>query len=374
MPDDQLLRLLLIEGNPADARWLEDQLRHSGPAWCTLSHATTLAAATEMVRAGGVDAVLLDLSLPDAAGVEAVKRMHLAAPQIPLVVLTRLDDEQAALEAVKQGAQDYLTKDQVTGPLLARAIRYAVERKRADESQRREAAATQTAKLREQFVAVLSHDLRNPLSSIAISAGLLLKNADLTERQLRTVARIASSADRMNRMIRDLLDFTRARLGDGYTLSPRPASLRDVLQQVVNELEIVHHDRSLIVVAEQRCVGNWDVDRMAQVAANLISNGLQYSAPETPVRIALREDAFETVLEVTNQGSPIPPDRLPALFEPFHRVQAHPDGAVAQGLGLGLYIAYQIVLAHRGRIDVRSVPGEGTTFSVRLPRTPSPPV
>jgi sigma-B regulation protein RsbU (phosphoserine phosphatase) len=369
MSGEALVRLLLVEDSLADARWFQEELLDSGRSWYSLSHAPTLAAAIERVRADDIDAVVLDLSLPDAQGIETVSRMRAAAPKLPLIVLTGLDDEQTGLRAVKEGAQDYLIKDQVTGPLLARAVRYAIERGRADDSQRREVVAAHTAQLREQFVAVLGHDLRSPLSSIALSAGTLLKNADMTDRQLKLVARIATSADRMNRMIGDVLDFARTRLGGGYALSISRGSLRAICLQVVEELEMVHHDRSLIYFADQSCWGEWDAGRLAQLASNLISNALQYSAAGTPVRISLHEAESHVVLEVTNEGAPIPADMLPALFEPFYRVQGDPQGMSAQGLGLGLYIAQQIVLAHRGHIDVHSVQGEGTTFSVRLPRS-----
>jgi phosphoserine phosphatase RsbU/P len=365
---EPLLSILLVEDNPADARWFQEELQDSGPPWCELSHVGTLAAAIQRVGVGGIDAVLLDLSLPDAHGTDTVSRMRAAAPGLPIVVLTGLDDEQTALRAVKEGAQDYLIKVQVNGALLARAVRYAIERRRADEAQRREAVAAQTAQLREQFVAVLGHDLRNPLSSIAMSAGSLLKNAEMSERQLKAVARIARSADRMNRLISDLLDFTRTRLGGGYELLRRPGSLADICGQVVEEWEIARQDRSLILIAESRALGDWDPDRAAQLASNLIGNGLQYSPAGTPVRITLTEAGPDVMLDVNNQGPPIPAHLLPVLFEPFYRVQANPAGGSAQGLGLGLYIAHQIALAHDGRIDVRSNESEGTTFSVRLPR------
>jgi sigma-B regulation protein RsbU (phosphoserine phosphatase) len=371
---ESLLRVLLVEASPADVRWFQEELRDSGPPWCILSHVDTLAGAIERVAAGGVDAVLLDLSFPDAHGIDTVTRMRAAASDLPILVLTGLDDEATALRAVKEGAQDYLIKVQVNGALLARAVRYAIERRRADEAQRREALAVQTAQLREQFVAVLGHDLRNPLSSIAMSAGLLLKNTEMPERQLRTVARIAKSADRMNRLISDLLDFTRTRLGGGYTLSRRAGSLTEICRQVVEELEVVYQDRSLILIAENRAWGDWDPDRMAQLASNLISNGIQYSPTETPVRIKLVEAGPDVVLEVNNQGAPILPELIPVLFEPFNRVQTEPTGGSARGLGLGLYIAHQIVLAHQGRIDVRSSDSEGTTFCVRLPRHANTPL
>ncbi|MBC8131963.1 MAG: sensor histidine kinase [Deltaproteobacteria bacterium] len=106
---------------------------------------------------------------------------------------------------------------------------------------------------------------------------------------------------------------------------------------------------------------------MAQLASNLISNGLQHSPSQAPVRITLREEGPFAVLDITNQGTPIPTEMIPVLFEPFYRVQGNPMGGSSQGLGLGLYIAHQIVLAHHGRIDVRSDQEQGTTFSVRVP-------
>jgi sigma-B regulation protein RsbU (phosphoserine phosphatase) len=365
-----LLHVLLVEDSAADARLFQEELRDSGADWCKLHHVETLAAAIEAVRTGRIDAVLLDLSLADAHGIETVSRMRAAAPTVPVVVLTGFDDQETALAAVKEGAQDYLIKAEVSGALLARAVRYAIERKRADESQRREETATQTAQLREQFVAVLGHDLRNPLSSISMGAGLLLKNGDLTERQLRVVARISSSADRMVRMIRDLLDFTRTRLGGGYGLTLGPCSLKEICRQVVEEMETVHQDRALTFTASTRGWGEWDADRMAQLASNLISNAIEYSLKGTPVTINLREEEEgpEVVFEINNRGEPIPANLLPVIFDPYYRVQASHSGRSGQGLGLGLYISHQIVLAHHGRIDIRSNAEEGTTFSVRLPR------
>ena len=365
-PTGPLLRVLLVQDDTADLRWFEDELRGSAPPWCELDNAATLVGAIERVQAGGIDAVLLDLCLPDARGLEAVTRMRAAATGLPIVVLAGLDDERVALNALKEGAQDYLIKDRVSGSLLARAVRHAVERKRVEEAQRRVAAADEVARLREQFVAVLGHDLRNPLSSIAMNAALLLKQADMTERQLKIVARMARSADRMNRMIGDLLDFTRSRLGGGYPLAPSTGSLVETFRQVIDELETVYQDRALALAADGRVVGTWDLDRLAQLASNLIANGLQHSAADTPVRVTLREDGPDAVIEVNHRGAAIPPHLLPALFEPFARVQT--GFGEGQGLGLGLYIARQIVLAHRGRIEARSDETDGSTITVRLPR------
>jgi phosphoserine phosphatase RsbU/P len=365
------LKVLLVEDNMADARLLREYMREPGLEWLELSHVSTVAAAIQATRAGGVDAILLDLSLPDAQGLDAVTRMYAAAPGVPVVVLTGLEDEALALRAVQAGAQDYLIKGQVSAALLGRALRYAVARVRVEDAEKREEAAARAAQLREQFMAILSHDLKGPLTSITMNAGLLLEKADLPERHLKIVARISKSGERMGRMIRDFLDFTRSRLGGGFELLRAPSALSDIAQQVVEEVETGHPDRTVKLSAHSQGWGSWDADRMAQAISNLIVNGLRYSPPETPVEIAITEDAAGVIVEVHNQGEPIPPDVLPVIFDPYFRVRASGRTGSNQGLGLGLYIASQIVIAHGGTIDVRSTQAEGTSFRVVLPRSPA---
>jgi signal transduction histidine kinase len=351
---------------------LHEYLREPGFPTAVLTHVETVAAAIEAARGGAIDAVLLDLTLSDAHGLDAVTRMHGATPGVPIVVLTGLEDQATALRAMQIGAQDYLIKAEVTPPLLARALRYAIERRRLEAAKKREEASAQAAQLREQFIAILSHDLKGPLSSIAMNAGLLIEKAELTERQLKTVARISRSAGRMNRMIRDLLDFTRARLGGGFELERTPCGLAEICTQVVEEIETAHPDRTVRLQITGRGWGSWDADRMAQVMSNLIGNGLRYSPPDAPVQISLVDEGNDVSFEVSNQGDAIPPEMLSVIFEPYVRMRTSAPTEGSHGLGLGLYIANQIVVAHGGRIDVRSSPGSGTTFRVLLTRGAAP--
>ncbi len=247
-------------------------------------------------------------------------------------------------------------------------MRYAIERTRADEATRRAANAAQTAQLREQFVAVLGHDLRNPLSSIAMGAGLLLKSGDLTERHLKVIARIASSADRMTRMIRDLLDFTRTRMGGGYELHLIPCSLREVVQQVIEEFEIVHKTRTLIFDADERGWARWDPDRIAQLASNLIGNGIEYSPAHEPVLIALRQTGTTSCSRSPTTGEMIPPAVLPVLFDPFYRVQVKRVGGPRPGPGAGP-LHLEADRARPSRTDRRAL-GRGERHNLQGPASP----
>ncbi|WP_324960594.1 PAS domain-containing sensor histidine kinase [Archangium sp.] len=226
-----------------------------------------------------------------------------------------------------------------------------------------------TAQFRERFLGIVGHDLRNPLNAITLSARMLLVSESLPERELKAVRRIASSADRMARMIGELLDFTRSRLGGGMPVDPCLADLSCICREVLEELEASHPGARLSLRVLGQGLGEWDAGRLSQVISNLVGNALQYSPEGSPIRITVDGHApHEVVLSVHNEGAPIPEDVLPELFEPFRRGPRDKGHSNGGGLGLGLYIVQQIILAHGGTLDARSQAGDGTTFTVRLPR------
>src|SRR5437764_170073 len=224
----------------------------------------------------------------------------------------------------------------------------------------REEQVERTARFREHFVGIVSHDLRNPLTAIVTSAQLLLRYGELPERQARVVARIASSADRMARMIDDLLDFARSKLGGEFPIHRRRIDLRQICEQTVEELEFAF-TRQVKLEANGDLWGDWDPDRIAQVISNLVGNAVQHS--DGDVKVTLRGEVDVVVLETHNGGPPIPREVLSHIFEPGRRGDAR-----SGGLGLGLFIVQQIVLAHGGSIEVTSNDGDGTKFTVALPR------
>ncbi|WP_223641427.1 PAS domain-containing sensor histidine kinase [Corallococcus sp. EGB] len=238
------------------------------------------------------------------------------------------------------------------------------------ERRRAEDAAREAAQFGERLIAIVSHDLRNPLNAIQLSVTKLLHGDALQERDRKAVSRIARSGERMARMISELLDFTRSRLGGGIPIERVPGDVRMVVRQAVEELEAAWPERSLtLTVGPGRYDGAWDADRLLQVVSNLGGNALQYSPPDSPVRFTLSDADTNVVLEVHNGGDPIPPDLLPRLFDPFRRGAG---GNTHGGLGLGLYIVEQVVKGHGGRIEVRSRASEGTVFRVLLPREHAP--
>jgi PAS domain S-box-containing protein len=217
----------------------------------------------------------------------------------------------------------------------------------------------------QRLIGIVSHDLRNPLNSIAL-AGSLLASLPLDELASKTVARLTRSADRATRLIADLLDFGKARIGTTIPINPRPTNLREIVEHVVDELQVDAAAREIRIGHAGDEDGRWDADRIAQVLSNLVGNAMQHGPPNAPITIHSRIDGDHAVVAVSNDGPPIPAADMPHLFEPFSRGRnaTHVGGS----MGLGLYIAREVVVAHGGTIEVESQLGQGTRFTVRLPR------
>jgi PAS domain S-box-containing protein len=237
------------------------------------------------------------------------------------------------------------------------------------EQRHHEEEKARQAEFEQQLIGIVSHDLRNPLAAMMMGASRLLQLQSLDPRIARTATRIASSGERASCMISDLLDFTKVRLGGGLAVERRAMDLHELTRQIVEEVGLAHSGRRIAIESSGNGRGCWDSDRLAQLIINLLHNALSYSPPETYVRIATRGEGEVVVLGVHNLGQPIPPPMLPRLFEPLQRGPTKADKA-SRSIGLGLYIVKHIVLAHGGTVDVHSAEGEGTTFTVRLPREP----
>lgn len=216
-------------------------------------------------------------------------------------------------------------------------------------------------RLGEQFVTVLGHDLRTPLNAITMAASILKRSV---RRDDKLLDRILSSAARMNKMIAQLLDLALSRLSGGIPIDRKRITLNDVVESAVDEIRQAYPSREIRCTLEPQVQGDWDAERLAQVVSNLVCNAVQYGDADRPIEVRLAMREREAVLEVQNSGTPISPGLLPVLFEPYRRGEGC---ARRGGLGLGLFIANQIVRSHGGRIEVTSTAAAGTRFSVRLP-------
>jgi signal transduction histidine kinase len=222
----------------------------------------------------------------------------------------------------------------------------------------------QTAELRELFIAVLGHDLRTPLSSVAAGAQALQK-MQLGSQATTILERIKRSSDRMARLIENILDFARGRLGGGIPVVQHPdPQLPQALVHVIAELSAIHPERKVDAKIHIDKPVSCDSGRLAQLLANLLSNALVYGTVDEPVTVVARRDGDMFTLSVTNKGKPIPAETVERLFQPFARGAA--GERRQQGLGLGLYIASQIAQAHGGTLSVESNPA-GTTFTLSMP-------
>jgi PAS domain S-box-containing protein len=237
------------------------------------------------------------------------------------------------------------------------------------EQQRSQQQLGEALEFREQMMSILGHDLRNPLGAITMASDSLMRRSDLPTPAREQIRVIRNASDRMNEMIGTLLDFTRTRFLGVLPIVPVPADLGEIARDAVEELRAANPDHEIDLEVRGTPLGEWDPSRMSQMVSNLIGNATFHGAPGTPVRVVVDGRDDTVVLQVSNEGPPIDPDLLPVVFEPFRR-GTHDDRS-PRGLGLGLYIARQIVLAHQGTIAVESTAQNGTTFTVELPRHPA---
>jgi PAS domain S-box-containing protein len=223
-----------------------------------------------------------------------------------------------------------------------------------------------TQEVQAHLLGITGHDLRTPISVVRVSLDVALRDAQLSERNRRVLARASGAASRMSRLVNDLLDYSRARLGRGIPISPRPTDLDAICREIIEEVTSAHPSRKISYQPGADGTGEWDPDRIGQVLTNLLTNAVRYSPEDARISVAWHVEGDRRVLAVHNDGPPIDPELLPNLFEPFERGRSAASG----GTGLGLYIVREIVRAHGGSVAVTSEAGSGTTFTVTLPMRP----
>ena len=471
-----MIRILLVEDNRADARLFEELVSEIPGRPFALEVAGTLAEAR--ARAASCDMVFLDLSLPDAHGIATVTEMATAARSLPIVVLTGTDDPRIWEDAMRAGAQDYLTKAEITPSLVERTVRYARERKRTVEDAQRLAIATEAARragflstlgaaiassldldvmlpavakllvptlgesctidlvrdgvrsrlaasgtsevrrnyetalvargrvvgaiicgldrepdedlrrlaneaadriaigidnamlyataqravrARDELMAVVSHDLRNPIGVVALALNMVEEDPAMVSAALPRAKR---AVDRMIHLIDDLLEIARIENGT-LKIEPKPVPTNQILEDAIEQHGALAEQRgiTLELASSTSAVANVDRQRVGQAISNLVGNSLKFTPAGGRIRIGARAEANEVVLSIEDTGKGISREHLGHIFDRFWQ----PPNTTRDGVGLGLAIVKGIVDAHGGRITVESTPGVGTAFQIALP-------
>ena len=377
----ELVHVLYIEDSDADFEEVVQELNQLSAPQFSVHREVRLADSFEYLRHHAVDMVLLDLFLPDSERFETVTRFHKNFPQLALVVLTGAEDQALGIRAVEEGADDYLVKGQTQSNLLGRTLLYAIERKAQTlaqlallESERiARFDAEKAAGIRDEFLSIASHELRNPLTSLKLQMSLLVKilQGDAVLESNDRVHKLAVGADReidrFGKLIDTLLDFSKIQSGRimlDYSRFEFTQVIRDTVDRLTPELKRANCE--IILDLGLPIVGEWDLLRCEQLLINLLSNGIKYASGK-PIRVSAASDRERVCLHITDQGPGIAPQDQERIFQRFERARI--DRAVA-GLGLGLYVVRQIIDTHGGTIRVKSELGVGSTFTVCLPLKP----
>jgi two-component system sensor histidine kinase/response regulator len=324
--------------------------------------------ALELLLVHEVALALVDVQMPGMDGFELAELMRGTerTQNVPIIFVTAgARDQQRIFKGYDSGAVDFLFKP-IEAHILASKARVFFQlqqqkRQLAEQLQER----SETLRMNEMFTAVLGHDLRGPLSAIMMSAQMLARRPD--EPTQKVGQRLLRSGQWMSRMIEDMLDLTRARIGGGLPVNRQPHDLGELTERLDQERRIAFPGRHIEFVQHPSLAGHWDGDRISQVVSNLLGNALMHGDAAQPVEVCVDgRHAEHVVLSVTN-GGVIPAELLPHLYNPFRSGR---EGASnrTEGLGLGLYIVQQVVHAHRGRIEAQTLPQGATRFEVTLPR------
>ena len=405
--DDRPAQILLVEDSEEYALLVRRLLSRPSLGPFAVERAVSLGEGLARLAAGAPDLVLLDLNLPDCRGLETFDRVHGAAPSVPIVVLSGIDDEGVALEAVQRGAQDYLVKMRIDGPLLARAMRYAIERARAQahiralntDLERRvaerttelreanEALAKANAELREldrmksAFIDVTSHELRTPLVAVRGMLHVLRRRIPSDDATLVQAADAAVRASRrLEGVISRVLEVARSGefLRRVERCTVRPAELVDDVVRTVQPMSQLRGQQLTADVPADVAPLTVARDRLRDVLLNLVLNAVKFTPDGGSVHISVTQGERDTTFRVRDTGVGIAEADQPHVFEPFFTTfdalhhSSGEFGFLQRGMGLGLTIAKSFVEWHGGTVGFESAIGQGSTFWFTIPRPDAP--
>jgi signal transduction histidine kinase/HPt (histidine-containing phosphotransfer) domain-containing protein/BarA-like signal transduction histidine kinase len=362
----QEIKVLLIEANPSDVRLLCETATVAGTI--NLETVDCFADGIERLNRGGIDLILLDPALPDSHGCDTIERVHEKAPGTPIIVLSYFDDRELIQRAVQKGAEDLLIKGAFSAEVLARSIRYALDRSkaRAQLTQARD-SAIESARMRAQFLANMSHEIRTPLNGV-IGMTRLLIETDLSGQQREMLEIARQSSDSLLRTVNDILDFSKISVGKvvlDETDFDLGGAVESVIAMFAEQSQRKGVELASYIEGDVPVMLRGDPCRLCQVLTNLIGNAVKFTPNgEVTVRVGLMvENGGAVTLRCTvkDTGIGIALDGQRHLFQAFTQA-THATARQYGGTGLGLAIAAQLVELMGGNIGVQSEPGGGSTF------------
>ena len=379
------VKVLLIEQDPDDAHLVESALSRAETRF-EVQWVSRLSEALDRLVRSRFDAVIADLSFPDSSKLDTVTRIRQRRTNVPIVVLTGLADNDAALVSLDLGAQDYLIKDRITPEVIDRAVRYAIQRQhnadmrrlldqvRANEKllAKKHRRLVRLYKTAHHSVDNVSHEFRTPLAVITEYVSLLRDGVvgPINKEQCRMLDIVADRSDDLNNMVDDMLDVSKLKAG---MLSVNRGSCH--VSKIINHIRVsldrkaaIRKTQFSVIMDETLPQVYCDAHKVARVIVNLVVNAIKFCGEPGKVQLWARNDheSSQAVIGVTDNGPGIEQEDLSAIFKRFKQLESQPSGST-RGFGLGLAIAKQLVDLNLGRLTVESHCGIGSTFSFTLP-------
>lgn len=370
------IKALLVEDDEDDYVLTRSLLTEIGPGRFVLEWIQSFEEAAERIPRGGFDVCLIDYRLGAGDGLDLLRLAREQGCEAPLILLTGQGDEEIDLAAMRSGAADYLVKGQITPAVLERSIRYAIQHRHMEEervrharSQEARVQAEEANRAKDRFIAMVSHELRNPLHAVLGWVTLLSSGKLDAAAQVRAIEAIDRNARIQARLIDDLLDIGRIVAGN-LRLDLQPVELAGIAEQSIETVQPSASAKGIHIEAclEGRFPLLGDASRLQQAVSNLLLNAVKFTQDGGAVSVTLRAVDGRARLEICDNGRGIPAALLPHIFEPFRQGDDRPAERSREGLGLGLAITRNLVELHGGSIHVES-PGEGqgATFRIELP-------
>jgi signal transduction histidine kinase len=377
-------QVLLVEDNAADAELIQDMLAEVDSTAFRCQVADRLSTALEQLGSAAVDVLLLDLSLPDSNGLDGLMKLLAWEPGVPIVVLTGFEGEALGIRAIRQGAQDYFVKGQVTGGRLARSLWYAIERKRSErrlaqfaatlEQNNRElhklySKVSTLEQLKTDMLRMASHDLLGLVNIVSGYLDMLRSDlwATLSDEQKVFFGQIESTSKRMEQLTRDILSVERIEAASSN--QQETLDLRELVQLVFQHNQAQAEQKAQrynLNTSPTTLMIEGDLPQIQEAITNLINNAIKYTPDQGAVEVRLRQVGSSAVFEVQDSGYGIPPEMQEHLFQEFFRAETKQTEHI-DGTGLGLYLVKRVIERHQGQIYFHSVQSEGSIFGFRLP-------